>query len=220
MKACHENDTAKALFLEQAAAYYDELKLATKNTPYGKILANAEAFAVVQGRELLRYSLEHIVQDQTRQTDSDEKTAKHVLAVEHLEKFCGLKISDNMIRNLCQKESVPMSRCCIVFFGGAAAMLEFDKRDEVLCWMCIMPSKKSAIAAKSCTVQKTKEFATWQNETTLELLWNGFELIEKRLDKRDAELRLDLERPAESRSKSQTKFDAEKEAFRVLRGYI
>ena len=48
-----ENDAAKKLFLEQAAAYYDELKLAAENAPYGRILANAEAFAVVQGRELL-----------------------------------------------------------------------------------------------------------------------------------------------------------------------
>ena len=45
-------------------------------------------------------------------------------------------------------------------------------------------------------------------------------MIEKRLDKRDAELQLDLGQPAESRSKSQTKLDAEKEAIRALRGYL
>ena len=78
-----ENDAAKRLFLEQAAAYYDELKLTAENAPYGRILANAEAFAVVQGRELLRQSLENIVQDQAQQIDNDEKkTAKRVLAAE------------------------------------------------------------------------------------------------------------------------------------------
>ena len=78
-----ENDAAKKLFLEQAAAYYDELKLTAENAPYGRILANAEAFAVVQGRELLRQSLEGIVQDQAQQIDNDEKkTAKRVLAAE------------------------------------------------------------------------------------------------------------------------------------------
>ena len=68
-----DNDAAKKLFLEQAAAYYDELKLAAENAPYGKILAQAEAFAVTQGRELLRQSLEGIVQDQVQQIESDEK---------------------------------------------------------------------------------------------------------------------------------------------------
>jgi len=31
-------------------------------------------------------------------------------AAEHLEEFCGLKLSDNTIRDLCQKEVVPMGR--------------------------------------------------------------------------------------------------------------
>ena len=58
-----DNEAAKKLFLEQASAFYDELKLVAANAPYGKVLGNAEAFAVVQGRELLRQSLEGIVQD-------------------------------------------------------------------------------------------------------------------------------------------------------------
>ena len=73
-----ENEAAKKLFLEQAAAYYDELKLTAENAPYGRILANAEAFAVVQGRELLRQSLEGIVQDQVQQIESDEKKRQNV----------------------------------------------------------------------------------------------------------------------------------------------
>ena len=60
------------------AAYYDELKLVAENVPYGKVLGNAEAFAVVQGRELLRKSLENIVQDQAQQIDSDEKKRQNV----------------------------------------------------------------------------------------------------------------------------------------------
>ena len=239
-------------------------------------------------------------------------------ASEHLEEFCGLKISDNTIRNLCQKEAVPMGRwqrtaptanaefiaaqgevefttdgTCVntvdgwremrvaifakrnpgecvhadqwdkrklpkphvsvamaaienketfrrhwgvrarqlqvenetisVLADGAhwiwdAAMLEFDKRDEVLDVYHAL--EKISDCGKVLYGTETKEFATWQDETKWELLWNGFELIEKRLDKLDAELRLDLEQPAESRSKSQTKLDAEKEAIRILRGYL
>jgi len=79
----HDENAAKQLFLEQAAAYYDELTAAAQNAPYGKVLANAETFAVVQGRELLRQSLEHVVQGQARQREQDEKKeARRVLAAE------------------------------------------------------------------------------------------------------------------------------------------
>ena len=78
-----KNDAAKKLFLEQAAAYYDELAAAAPNAPYGKVLAQAEAFAVTQGRELLRKSLENIVQEQAKNIENDEKKeARRALAAE------------------------------------------------------------------------------------------------------------------------------------------
>jgi len=223
-------------------------------------------------------------------------------ASKHLEEFCGLKISDNTIRDLCQKEAVPMGRwqrvepvanaefiksegevefttdgTCVnttdgwremrvgifakrnqgecvhpdqwaerklpkphvsVAFAGIenkemfrrhwgvrarqldvehetisiladgapwiwdAAMLEFDKRDEVLdIWHAL---EKISECGKVLYGAETKEYATWRDETTLELLWNGFALIEKRLDKLDREQRN----------------EAETEASRILRGYL
>lgn len=78
-----ENDAAKKLFLEQAAAYYDELKASSFNASYGKKFASAEHFAVVEGHELLRKSLEHVTQESADDVDNDEKkTAKRVLAAE------------------------------------------------------------------------------------------------------------------------------------------
>ena len=57
-------DEAEALFLEQAKAYFRDLRQAAQNAPYGKIIAHADAFAVQHGRELVRKSLENIVQEQ------------------------------------------------------------------------------------------------------------------------------------------------------------
>lgn len=51
----------RKLFLEQAIIHYDELGVAAKNAPCGKILKNGKALAVVKGRELLRQSLENVV---------------------------------------------------------------------------------------------------------------------------------------------------------------
>ncbi len=44
-------DESEALFLEQAKAYFRDLRQAAQNAPYGKIIANADAFAVQHGRE-------------------------------------------------------------------------------------------------------------------------------------------------------------------------
>ena len=57
-------DEAEALFLEQAKAYFRDLRQTAQNAPYGKIIAHADAFAVQHGRELIRKSLENIVQEQ------------------------------------------------------------------------------------------------------------------------------------------------------------
>ncbi len=57
-------DETEALFLEQAKAYFRDLRQTAQNAPYGKIIANADAYAVQHGRELIRKSLENIVQEQ------------------------------------------------------------------------------------------------------------------------------------------------------------
>jgi hypothetical protein len=231
-------------------------------------------------------------------------------ATEHLEEFCGLKISDNTIRNLCQKEAVPMGRwqrtnpvanaefiaaegdvefttdgTCVnttegwremrigifakrergegvhpdqwddrklpkphasVAFAGIenkeqfrkhwdawakrlgiagemisvlgdgahwiwdAAALEFAKRDETLdVWHGL---ENISDCGKVLCGTETKEYKTWQDETTLELLWNGYELIEKRLDR--------LEKVLQTTEEQGTRKSAEREAIRKLRGYL
>ena len=49
--ASHDSSSesvAKQLFLEQAAAFYDDMKAAASNAPYGQVIDKAEAFAVVR----------------------------------------------------------------------------------------------------------------------------------------------------------------------------
>jgi uncharacterized iron-regulated protein len=63
--APHDRDkTARELFLEQAAAYFDEMKTVANNAPYGQTFDQIETFAFVQGRELLRKSIESMLQEQ------------------------------------------------------------------------------------------------------------------------------------------------------------
>ena len=68
-----DNETAKALFLEQAVAYYDDLKSAAENAPYGQVLDKAELFAIVQGRELIRRSLETVIQERIIDVEQEQK---------------------------------------------------------------------------------------------------------------------------------------------------
>ena len=65
--------TGKELFLEQAAAYYDDMKAAAENATYGQTFNRAEAFAVLNGRELVRQSLEVIVQEQIDDLEKKRK---------------------------------------------------------------------------------------------------------------------------------------------------
>jgi len=67
--------TARELFLEHAAAYFDDLKVSAENAPYGQIFDHAEAFAVKHGRELIRQSLETMLQEQI--DDHQKKTKRH-----------------------------------------------------------------------------------------------------------------------------------------------
>lgn len=65
---------AEALFLEQALAYYRDMKTAAKNAPYGRFLDQAETVAVLQGRELLRQSLQAVAQEEI--DDIEKKTKR------------------------------------------------------------------------------------------------------------------------------------------------
>ena len=52
-------DEAEKLFLEQAKAYYRDLRQAAQSAPLGKMIAQAVAFQ--NGRERIRKSLQAIV---------------------------------------------------------------------------------------------------------------------------------------------------------------
>jgi hypothetical protein len=58
-----KNKTAKDLFLEQAAAFFDDLKITAENAPYGQFFNYAEAFSVQQGQKLLLQNLENLTQE-------------------------------------------------------------------------------------------------------------------------------------------------------------
>ena len=66
-----------------------------------------------------------------------------------------------------------------------AAALEFAKRDEVL--DVYHGLENISHCGKVLYGESTPEYETWREETTLELLWNGYELIEKRLDRLEKE---------------------------------
>ena len=66
--------TAKEYFLEQAAAYFDEMKIAAANAPHGKIFDHVEAFVLSQGREFLRQSMETTLQEQIDEFEKKKET--------------------------------------------------------------------------------------------------------------------------------------------------
>jgi len=67
--------TGRELFLERAAAYFDDLIASAQNAPYGHVFDHAKAFAFCNGRELIRQSLETMLQEQI---DGDQKkTRRH-----------------------------------------------------------------------------------------------------------------------------------------------
>lgn len=72
-------DEGEKLFLEQAKAYYRDLRQAAQTAPVGKILDRADAFAFQHGRELVRKSLESIVQEQNDLLEK-KKNSDNVIA--------------------------------------------------------------------------------------------------------------------------------------------
>jgi len=73
------DQTAKEYFLEQASAYFDDLRAAAKNAPHGQVLNYVEAAVLEQGQELLRKSLETLVQDEIDEIEKKKnlKTARN-----------------------------------------------------------------------------------------------------------------------------------------------
>ena len=67
-------DTEK-FFLEQAKAYFLELRHAAQNAPKGKVIRNVELLALEKGRELLRQTTEHIVQEQNDLLEKKKNSA-------------------------------------------------------------------------------------------------------------------------------------------------
>ena len=55
---------AEKLFLEQARAYFHDMRTVAQNAPDGQVINLAEEFAVKCGRELVRKSLEAVLQEQ------------------------------------------------------------------------------------------------------------------------------------------------------------
>src|SRR5215469_7339556 len=66
--------TARELFLEHAAAYFDDLKATAANAPHGQIFNHAEAFAFEKGRELLQQSLKGMLQEQIDEFEKEKET--------------------------------------------------------------------------------------------------------------------------------------------------
>jgi len=73
----HDTNDPEKLFLEQARAYYREMRAVASDASDGQVLRLAEAFAVQYGQELIRQSLETIVQDEV---DTFEKKRRRCSA--------------------------------------------------------------------------------------------------------------------------------------------
>ena len=85
---------------------------------------------------------------------------------------------------------------------GDSVLLEFGKVQE--CPDVYHALEHLSVTGKVLYGAGTVAYETWRDETTLELMWNGYTLIEQRLDRLDQE-----ERTAE-----------ERESIRLLRGYL
>jgi predicted RNA polymerase sigma factor len=69
----YEPNEAEKLFMEQALAYYRDMRAVARNAPDGHVLRLIDDFATRKGRELIRKSLESIAQDEV---DDFEKKKK------------------------------------------------------------------------------------------------------------------------------------------------
>lgn len=55
----------EALIVEQALSMYREMRSAAANAPDGQVLSAAESLAIHRGRDLMRRSLETVLQEET-----------------------------------------------------------------------------------------------------------------------------------------------------------
>ena len=69
------NSPLEALVVEQALAMVREMKRAADAAPDGHVLAQAEAVAVAQGRELTRKSLEAALNEQAEEVEKKGRAA-------------------------------------------------------------------------------------------------------------------------------------------------
>ena len=76
------NDPQEALIVEQALAMYREMRSACRAAPDGQVLARAEQLAVQRGRELMRQSLESVLNDEAQEVEKKGSPADAVSAVE------------------------------------------------------------------------------------------------------------------------------------------
>lgn len=74
------NSPLEALVVEQALAMVREMKRVADAAPDGKVLAQAEQVAVVQGRELTRKSLQSVLNDQAQEVEKKGRPAEPVPA--------------------------------------------------------------------------------------------------------------------------------------------
>jgi len=61
------------LLLEQAQAFIRDMRATAQNAPYGKVVQNADAFAVQNGREFARNVLQTIIQEQNDLLEKKKK---------------------------------------------------------------------------------------------------------------------------------------------------
>lgn len=70
----HDESAAEKLFLEQAKAYYRDLRAAGENAPHGKGFQRCETVALLGGRELVRKSLELAAQENIERLEKKRKS--------------------------------------------------------------------------------------------------------------------------------------------------
>jgi len=115
--------TGKELFLEQAAA---------ENATYGQTFNRAESFAVLQGRELIRQSLEMIVQEQI---DDLEKKRKR-RSVRNAKRKKGIEDTERNAKRVPSEMSKSKDVMTNVSLAGCPSASSTNRSD----WRNITPS--------------------------------------------------------------------------------
>lgn len=70
----------EALFLEQALAMYREMRRTAAAAPDGQVIAATEHVAMARGRELIRQSLEDVLQDEAQAVEKKGAQSEPVRA--------------------------------------------------------------------------------------------------------------------------------------------